>query len=381
MQEPSAPHPVDLPAPAQPAVLVVDDQPINVKLLKRKLERENINVQAAYSGQECLDAVAGQKPNLILLDIMMPGMDGIEVCRRLKENEETRMIPILFITAKSSKEGKLAGLGVGAADYITKPIDLDETLARVNTQLRIQEMYRQTLDLQQRLADSRQAAAIGAVTEGIAHNLNNLLGVVVGYLDLIKSSYDNNPEMVKRSAGLMDKAIQRIVTIVRQLSSIATKEQIKLTPLDLPRLLENSVQRFKSEYGAEADVTISQADPGIILKTNAEIFESIMGRLLINAWESYSNENEQAREIWIDVGKIERENLPYAQIAVNDRGVGIDPRIRDQIYDPFITSRTTVGRGMGLTIARHSIRSMGGDLFHEALPDGGTAAILLHPIS
>ena len=99
-----------------PKLLVVDDQPINVQLLKRKLEREGIQVLVAYSGLEALDVTLRDKPDLILLDVMMPDMDGIEVCQRLQANENTRTIPIIFITARTSKEGKLEGLG---ADGVT----------------------------------------------------------------------------------------------------------------------------------------------------------------------------------------------------------------------------------------------------------------------
>ena len=90
-----------------PNILVVDDQPINVQLLKRKLEREGIQVTAAYNGMEALQSVAANKPDLILLDVMMPDMDCIEVCQRLQANEDTRSIPVIFITTRTSNEGKL----------------------------------------------------------------------------------------------------------------------------------------------------------------------------------------------------------------------------------------------------------------------------------
>src|ERR1700753_2184997 len=191
---------------AAPKIIVVDDQPINVQLLKRKLEREGMAVTTAYSGKEGLELIAADKPDLIPLDVMMPDMDGIEVCQRLQAEEETRSIPIIFITARTSKEGKIEGLGVGAVDYITKPIDLDETLARVQTQLRFVAINREVVDLQRRLGESRRAATIGAVTQGIAHNLNNLLGVVIGYLDLVKAYYDK-PEQVKKNAQHVEDAV------------------------------------------------------------------------------------------------------------------------------------------------------------------------------
>jgi CheY-like chemotaxis protein len=102
---------------AAPKILVVDDQPINVQLLKRKLEREGMTVATSYSGREALDLVKADRPDLILLDVMMPEMDGIEVCQRLQADPGTKAIPVIFITARTSKEGKLEGLGVGAVDY------------------------------------------------------------------------------------------------------------------------------------------------------------------------------------------------------------------------------------------------------------------------
>ena len=117
-------------------ILVVDDQPVNVQLLRRKLEREGMEVLSTNRGTEALQISLEQMPDLILLDVMMPDMNGFEVCHRLKQSVATRSIPVIFITARTSKESKLEGLNVGAVDYITKPIDLDETVARVQTQLR-----------------------------------------------------------------------------------------------------------------------------------------------------------------------------------------------------------------------------------------------------
>ena len=206
-------------------ILVVDDHPINIRLLQRKLEREKFEVLTALTGHDCLDIVSRELPDIILLDVLMPDMDGIETCKRLKANERTKRIPIIFITAKSSKGVKIQGLRVGAVDYITKPIDLDETLARIKTHLKFRDLHEQNLELEMRLADSRRVAAVGAITEGIAHNLNNFLGVVAGYLDLLRNGYDS-PDIVQRSTRLMDEAVQRMVDIVKNLSIIITKDKI-----------------------------------------------------------------------------------------------------------------------------------------------------------
>jgi DNA-binding response OmpR family regulator len=363
-----------------PTILVVDDQPINVQLLKRKLEREGIRVITAYNGLEALDLVSREKPDLILLDVMMPDMDGIEVCQRLQGNEDTRSIPVIFITARTSKEGKIEGLGVGAVDYITKPIDLDETYARVQTHLRYVAVNREMLDLQRRLVEARRAATIGAVTQGIAHNLNNLLGVVIGYLDLLKAYYDK-PEQVKKNTQHVEEAIQRIVAIIKQLSQLVTKSRPPLEKVKLQQLLESSVARFKQDNQANATVTIENSHTDLLIETNTEVFEDIMGKVLMNAWESYGNLPEASRPIWIRTELVEKRAEGKAvQFKVEDQGQGVGPEIRDHVFEPFISSKSTVGVGMGLTVARHALRGLGGEVTLTDRSGGGTCTMLMHPI-
>jgi two-component system sensor histidine kinase/response regulator len=365
----------------QPKILVVDDQPINIKLLQRKLERQNMEVLVAYNGHECLQVVQQTIPDLILLDIMMPEMDGIQTCQHLKANPATESIPIIFITAKASKEGKLEGLDAGAVDYITKPIDLEETLARVRTQLRLQEIYRENIELQKRLSDVRKASAVGAVTQGIAHNLNNLLGVVVGYLDLLKNGYDS-PQMVQRSVKSMDNAINRMVGIIRQLGTIAHNERIEFASQPILTLIENSIERLKTEHHIQAQVQVeSTLGDDATLSTNAEHFESTLCKLLINAWESYAKGTpDQERHITLRA-RITREQGPaMLELQIIDQGSGIHPEVADTLFDPFITTKTSVGRGMGLTIARHTIRNLDGEITIQANPDHGVTALMTHPL-
>ncbi len=363
-----------------PTILVVDDQPINVQLLKRKLEREGIHVVAAYNGVEALDTVAKQKPDLILLDVMMPDMDGIEVCQRLQANEETRGIPVIFITARTGKESKIEGLGVGAVDYITKPIDLDETLARVQTQLRFVAINRQMIDLQRRLEESRKAATIGAVTQGIAHNLNNLLGVVIGYLDLVKAYYDK-PDQVKKNAQHVEEAVQRIVTIIKQLSTLVVRSRPPLIKAGLQGLLMGAISRFHSDYKLTAPITVDNPLGDLVIDTNFEVFEEVLSKVLINAWESYDNKTTDPRPISIQTRTVDKpEEGKFVEFRVVDHGHGVDSDIRDKMFEPFVSTKNTVGVGMGLTVARHALRNLGGEVTIADTPGGGTTAILLHPV-
>jgi two-component system, sensor histidine kinase and response regulator len=365
---------------SSPKILVVDDQPVNVQLLKRKLEREGIQVIAAYTGQDALNLVSVEKPDLILLDVMMPDMDGMDVCMRLQEKEDTRSIPVIFITARTSKESKLEGLAVGAVDYITKPIDLDETLARVQTQLRFVAINREMLDLQRRLQESRRTATVGAVTQGIAHNLNNLLGVVLGYLDLIKAHY-NKPELVKKNAEHVESAVQRIVNIIKQLSTLVVKSRPPMLKFSLQRLIEDGVNRYQNDFKITRPVIINNPLGDLPVETHVEIFEDIVAKLLINAWESYGYKEADQRTIEITTRLVEMPASTRAvELRIEDRGSGVSPKIRDSMFEPFVSTKETVGVGMGLTVARHALRNLGGEIQVVDRPGGGAAAILVHPL-
>ncbi len=363
-----------------PKILVVDDQPINVQLLKRKLEREGMHIATAFSGREALAKVAADRPDLILLDVMMPDMDGLEVCARLQAEDATKSIPVILITARTSKEGKIEGLGAGAVDYITKPIDLDETLARVQTQLRFAAINHELLELQRRLGDARRAASLGAVTQGIAHNLNNLLGVVIGYLDLIKI-YSEKPELVRKNAQHLEAAVNRIVAIIKQVSNLAVKNRPALARISLARLLDTGVSLYQAEVRIDQPVTIENPLGGQMLDSNAEHFEQALSRLLHNAWESYGDAPDEQRAITLRTELTDQgADGQFVLIHIEDRGRGIDPEIRDHAFEPFISSKHTVGVGMGLTIARHSIRSLGGDVSLAKRSGGGAVATIRHPL-
>jgi C4-dicarboxylate-specific signal transduction histidine kinase len=287
----------------------------------------------------------------------------------------------MFITARSSKEGRLAGLGVGAVDYITKPIDLDETLARVHTQLRVVQVNREMLDLQRRLEEARRAASIGAITQGIAHNLNNLLGVVLGYLDLIKT-HAAKPEVVRTNAENLEGAVQRIVGIIRQLTSLVVKSRLPTIPCPLDQLLAASVRRFHADQREPRPIEVLNPLGTLAIHTHMEMFEDTLGKVLANAFESYGESHEGPRPVSVRVELRETSGAEGRLIAVHveDRGRGIDPAVRDHMFEPFISSKNTVGVGMGLTVARHALRNMGGDLVVNERPGGGVIATLTHPV-
>lgn len=366
----------------EPTILVVDDQQINIRLLERKLERNGMIVKSATNGEEALALARENLPDVVLLDIMMPGMDGIEVCRKLKEEEPTRDIPVIFITARTSKEGKLEGLDVGAADYLVKPIDLDETIARVRTQIRIVQQHEENIRLTKELEQSRRQNAIMHLTEGIAHNMNNLLGVMVGYVSLMQRQLDN-PEKVGHNCERLEAAIKRMTRIVHQLTVIGHFKSLQKKEVRLDRLLQGAVARFHRIAGTDNPVKLEVSLPDdFSIVTNQELFESAFERLLQNAFESYNPEDEQAgktnRPIAIRAGLESAEEQLVVEVV--DHGSGIDDTIRDSIFEPFVSSSSVIGRGMGLTIVRHGIRCLGGTVHLRDGEDGGTVAEVRLPM-
>jgi two-component system, sensor histidine kinase and response regulator len=362
-----------------PKILVVDDQPINIELIKRMLMKQGLEVLGARSGAEALALVESTPPDLILLDMLMPEMGGIEVCRRLQANVSTKHIPIIFVTAHNSAESRIEGLGVGAVDYISKPIDLDETLARVQTQLRLVAINREMRDIQHRLDEARRTATIGAVTQGIAHNLNNLLGVALGYLDLIQSHYDK-PELVKKNAEQVEKAVQRIIDIIRQLGTVVSKSRPQFVHVPLKSILSASIARYQTEHTAALPVSIDNSIGELGIETQPEMLEDVLLKLLTNAWESYGEAPTTTPTVRLRTALLNKPTGQVLEITIEDEGLGIDESIRDSLFEPFIGTKKTVGSGMGLTVARHSMRNLGGELTLQPRCGGGTVVTLTHPL-
>ncbi len=356
-----------------PRILVVDDQPVNLTVMRKKLERDGMQVILATRGAECLDLAGSEQPDLILLDVMMPEMDGVEVCRRLKAADATRSIPVIFLTARDSRAGKLEGLTVGAVDYIAKPIDLDETLARVRAQLRYHTTFKENLELTERLGEARRAAAMGALSHGISHNLNNLLGVIYGYVELSKLNV-GKPEALRKNLEKIDEAVTRMTRIIRQVTAVSTQSRLQLSPTPVAKLLAGAVARFRHDHPAPIAIEVRDATDDATLLTNIEVFEDGVSKLLINAAESHGSPPPEGAAILLEAVASSERDRPGVRFSVHDRGNGVDPGIRDHVFEPFVSTKSTVGVGMGLTIARHGIRNLGGEISLADRPGGGTTA-------
>jgi DNA-binding response OmpR family regulator len=363
----------------RPKVLVVDDQPSNVELISQILGKAGIETLRASSGTEALAVVAQSEPDLVLLDVQMPDIDGFGVCERLQADESTRLIPVIFVTADNSHTGKITGLGVGAVDYITKPIEADETLARVQTQLRLASINRELCEIQHRLDEARRAATIGAATQGIAHNLNNLLGVALGYLDLVQLHSDNAVQ-VKKNAQQVEKAVLRIIDIIRQLGTLVAQSRPQFTSSPLDDIIRMTIARYQAAQPVTAPVLVENLLGDIQVETQRELIEEVLLKILQNAFESYGENPATERTVWLRTALLNKPEGRMLEITIEDAGAGINEDIRDSIFEPFVGTKTKVGGGMGLTVARHSMRNLGGDVALASRLGGGTVAVITQPL-
>ncbi len=238
-------------------VLVVDDNPTNIKILFEFLKGYGYKVLVAKNGEDALEKAKQALPHIILLDVMMPGIDGFETCRRLKLNPELQEIPVIFMTALSDTDNKVKGLSLGAVDYITKPFQQEEVLARLQLHLKLsnltkmlsqqneileQKVAERTAQLSQSLESLQQAqvqlvqsekmSTLGQLSAGIAHEINNPIGFLAGNLDFLKSSITN--------------LIEHLQLYQEALPAPGAKIQQHAREIELEYLLEDAPQMLES---------------------------------------------------------------------------------------------------------------------------------------
>jgi two-component system sensor histidine kinase/response regulator len=199
-------------------LLIVDDNPTNLELLLDTLKDSGFKVLVAKDGPSTFQRLEYALPDLILLDVLMPGMDGFEVCRRLKENKATRDIPVIFMTSLDDTNNKIRGFQVGAVDYVTKPFQQEEVMARITTHLTLRRLQQH---LRQKNAELAQANAeleernreLDTFAQTVAHELKNPLGLVMGFAEIIAKE-GSLPEDLRKLLEVIAKSGRKMRSII-----------------------------------------------------------------------------------------------------------------------------------------------------------------------
>lgn len=221
-------------------ILVVDDNPQNLRVLTDRLTNEGYSVVQASGGREALAKVASERPDLIVLDMLMPGMDGFEVIKALKADRETVLIPIIAVTALHERTDKIRAIESGADDFITKPPDKVELLTRINSLLRVKQLQdelkaqaealskanRELQEAQTGLVRAERLAAIGQVGIAVKHEINNPLTAILGEAQLLLMQHKDLPERVVERIRVIEEMSLRISDIVQKLYDITDDRTI-----------------------------------------------------------------------------------------------------------------------------------------------------------
>lgn len=349
----------------KPRVLIVDDDEKNAILLTVKLERDGLETQRASNGLEALAKVAPFNPDLILLDVMMPKMDGYETLRRLKSSEATRLVPVIMLTGRSEIEDKVMGFDEGAEDYIIKPFSLKEVSARVKSILRMRA-------LQTKLLETEKMAALGGIVDGIAHEVRNPLAAIGG---MARRLYEHETDAQHKTyASTIIKSVERLE---RMLGRIDEYKKVLVSSLalgDIDAIIFKSVASVKNVIDKkEIDIkTILMPDPPPVYMDAANL-----GMAIFNVLQNSVDAIEQK-------GSIKIETLPSIDnalmIRITDTGFGIDENEIRKIFNPFQTSKLS-GAGLGLTISYRIIQDHHGDISVSSKKGEGTVVTIKLPVA
>jgi signal transduction histidine kinase len=345
-------------------ILIADDNPDNVELLRKRLGSQGYETVAAFDGEEALQAILKENPDLLILDVMMPKMDGYEVLRRLRQNDDYRNLPVILLTAKKELPDKLKGLDIGADDYITKPFNPQELLARVRSLLTLREE-------QERKSQDERLTALDQMVEGVAHEIRNPVTAIGGFARRLYDRLpDGSPE--KHYAEVIVNESRRLEQMVKQI--------VDATVISIPSLRKREINEVIKAALAACQERLDEGQIHVKLDLAEDIPPLIMdaGNLRRVIAHLISNAITAMPEGGTLTITTSRRNH-YIQIQVADTGVGIPPKILPHIFDPFFTTKSS-GPGLGLAMVHKIIKQHGGQISVETELNKGTTFSILLPL-
>jgi two-component system, NtrC family, sensor kinase len=360
-------------------ILVVDDAPANLKLLMLVLSDHGHHVRSAKSGMEALAQVKAKLPELVLLDIGMPDIDGYEVCRRLKADEASCQIPVIFLSGFSAISDKQKGFEVGCVDYITKPFYPDEIILRVDTHLSLSRMriqleksMEELKRSQNVLIQSEKLASLGRLISEIAHEVNNPLMIISGNAQLCLMTEPVTGE-VKNTLEVVVEECQRAKGIINGVLRFARPSKGAIKEVNISSSLDAVVGLLERQFQLNHNIHIKKhygIDPSFVFIDDQQVQEVFMN-LLNNAKEAMPKGGVITVTTSLEGA--------FLKIDFKDTGVGMTDEVMQRMFEPFFTTKQE-GGGIGLGVCYAIIKAHHGELKFESSPGKGTVASVLLPL-
>jgi len=383
----------------RPQLLVVDDLPENVEVIGEFLAPD-YDIQCAFSGPEALDLLAQHTPDLILLDVMMPGMDGYSVCEALKRDARTAGVPVIFVTAGNDAASETRALAAGGVDFIHKPVNRDVVRARVGVHLALRERERLLLrlndeleqlnaELEERVEERTQGlrdamiqaeAAHRAKTlflANVSHELRTPMNGILGFAGLLKGQI-GEPRLRERVEKIEHSGLQ-LLGVVNSIIDVARLEagKVHLQSADffLSTLLEGVEALWRGRAQAKGLQLALEVDPDLpaTLVGDAVRLGHVLRNLVGNAIKFSSAGCVTLRARLVRAIK----ETVMVRFEVEDQGIGIEPELQSAIFGLFeqgdnSSTRRYEGAGLGLAICQHLVRLMGGQVGVDSTPGAGS---------
>ena len=418
----------------QAQILLVDDNVMNLDTLLAALG-DNYDLRVAIDGQSALDLLANSyRPDLILLDIMMPGIAGYEVCRRIKDNPAVAAIPVIFLTALDNEQDETEGLTLGAVDYITKPFSPSLVCQRIKTHLEL-KLHRDRLDeivvqktaelsgayvelkkIHDQMVQQEKMASLGQLAAGAAHEINNPAGFVNSNIGSLEKYVDRllqwtlfidehmdkieNPELVaelntKKRALKIDyilddikslivetkDGIERIGTIVRNMKNFCRAEDDVLQQVNLAECIDSALSIAWNEvkYKATVEKHYAELPPVSVLPQQ---LGQVFVNLLVNAAQAIEDQGQITITTRIEHSSAVANGVAenWVVVSICDNGSGITPEQQLRIFEPFFTTKEIgIGTGLGLSICADIVQKHNGTITVDSTVGVGSCFTLKLP--
>jgi two-component system sensor histidine kinase/response regulator len=343
-------------------VLIVDDEIANVELLARRLEAIGCQTQVASSGERAIALARSEQPDLILLDVMMPGIDGWQTCRRLKSQPETADIPVIFVTAKDRYEDLSKGFEVGGIDYLTKPFEPIELAARVRSAIftkRLQDELRKTAADLKRMEQSRKEL-IGM----LGHDIRNLANSVVAFMQLVRmGQLTPGRQEFDELLRLSESNISELLRMVNALLDVYKMEEGKLEAMPQSIALAGIAERSLAQVAPEALAKGIQVESALTQEVNVFVDDGLIVRVLTNLLANAVKHTPSGGKVRIESAR-DRTLERSIVVRVHDTGPGIPAEDAPHIFDRFYqgAGRSRGGSGLGLAFCKLAIELHGGTI-------------------